>query len=63
VVADTSELEPLVERILADSPGQVAAYKGGKQGLLGYFVGQFMKETRGKADPRVVNELVRTKLG
>jgi aspartyl-tRNA(Asn)/glutamyl-tRNA(Gln) amidotransferase subunit B len=63
VVADTSELEPLVERILADSPGQVAAYKGGKQGLLGYFVGQVMKETRGKADPRVVNELVRTKLG
>src|SRR5204862_4235372 len=63
VVADTSELEPLVERILADSPGQVAAYKGGKQGLLGYFVGQVMKETQGKADPRVVNELVRTKLG
>jgi len=53
----------LVERILADSPGQVAAYKGGKQGLLGYFVGQVMKETQGKADPRVVNELVRTKLG
>ncbi|TML26546.1 MAG: Asp-tRNA(Asn)/Glu-tRNA(Gln) amidotransferase subunit GatB [Actinobacteria bacterium] len=63
VVADTSELEPLVERVLADSPGQVAAYKGGKQGLLGYFVGQVMKETQGKADPRVVNELVRTKLG
>jgi aspartyl-tRNA(Asn)/glutamyl-tRNA(Gln) amidotransferase subunit B len=63
VVADTSELEPLVDRILADSPGQVAAYKGGKQGLLGYFVGQVMKETRGKADPRVVNELVRSKLG
>jgi aspartyl-tRNA(Asn)/glutamyl-tRNA(Gln) amidotransferase subunit B len=63
VVADTSELEPLVDRILSDSPGQVAAYKGGKQGLLGYFVGQVMKETRGKADPRVVNELVRTKLG
>jgi aspartyl-tRNA(Asn)/glutamyl-tRNA(Gln) amidotransferase subunit B len=63
VVADTSELEPLVERILADSPGQVAAYKGGKQGLLGYFVGQVMKETHGKADPKVVNELVRSKLG
>jgi aspartyl-tRNA(Asn)/glutamyl-tRNA(Gln) amidotransferase subunit B len=63
VVADTSELEPLVERILADSPGQVAAYKGGKQGLLGYFVGQVMKETQGKADPKVVNELIRTKLG
>jgi aspartyl-tRNA(Asn)/glutamyl-tRNA(Gln) amidotransferase subunit B len=63
VVADTSELEPLVDRILADSPGQVAAYKGGKQGLLGYFVGQVMKETQGKADPKAVNELLRTKLG
>jgi aspartyl-tRNA(Asn)/glutamyl-tRNA(Gln) amidotransferase subunit B len=63
LVADTSELEPLVDRILADSPGQVAAYKGGKQGLLGYFVGQVMKETQGKADPKVVNDLLRQKLG
>jgi aspartyl-tRNA(Asn)/glutamyl-tRNA(Gln) amidotransferase subunit B len=63
VVGDTSELEPLVDRILADSPGQVAAYKGGKQGLLGYFVGQVMKETQGKADPKVVNDLMRSKLG
>ena len=62
VVADTSELEPLVDRILADNPGQVASYKGGKQGLLGFFVGQVMKETQGKADPKVVNELLRQKL-
>jgi aspartyl-tRNA(Asn)/glutamyl-tRNA(Gln) amidotransferase subunit B len=62
VVADTSELEPLVDSILADNPGQVAAYKGGKQGLLGFFVGQVMKETQGKADPKVVNELLRKKL-
>jgi aspartyl-tRNA(Asn)/glutamyl-tRNA(Gln) amidotransferase subunit B len=63
VVADASELGPLVDRVLADSPGQVAAFKGGKQGLLGYFVGQVMKETQGKADPKVVNELLRAKLG
>jgi aspartyl-tRNA(Asn)/glutamyl-tRNA(Gln) amidotransferase subunit B len=63
VVADTSELEPIVARILEASPGQVAAYKGGKQGLLGYFVGQVMKETQGKADPKAVNELLRQKLG
>jgi aspartyl-tRNA(Asn)/glutamyl-tRNA(Gln) amidotransferase subunit B len=63
LVADTSELEPLIDRILADNPDQVAAYKGGKQGLLGYFVGQVMKETQGKADPKVVNELLRRKLG
>jgi aspartyl-tRNA(Asn)/glutamyl-tRNA(Gln) amidotransferase subunit B len=63
LVAETSELEPLVDRILADNPGQVAAYQGGKAGLLGYFVGQVMKETQGKADPKVVNELLKKKLG
>jgi aspartyl-tRNA(Asn)/glutamyl-tRNA(Gln) amidotransferase subunit B len=63
LVTDTSELEPLVDRILEASPGQVAAYKGGKEGLLGYFVGQVMKETQGKADPKAVNELLRQKLG
>jgi aspartyl-tRNA(Asn)/glutamyl-tRNA(Gln) amidotransferase subunit B len=62
LVVDTSELEPLVERILADNPGQVAAYKGGKKGLLGFFVGRVMKETKGKADPKIVNELLRKKL-
>ena len=62
LVADTAELEPLVDRILADNPGQVAAYKGGKEGLLGFFVGQVMKETQGKADPKVVNDLLRGKL-
>ena len=62
LVADTTDLEPVVERVLADNPGQVAAYKGGKDGLLGFFVGQVMKETQGKADPKVVNELLRAKL-
>jgi aspartyl-tRNA(Asn)/glutamyl-tRNA(Gln) amidotransferase subunit B len=62
LVADTAELEPLVDRILAASPGQVATYKAGKEGVLGFFVGQVMKETQGKADPTVVNELLRRKL-
>jgi aspartyl-tRNA(Asn)/glutamyl-tRNA(Gln) amidotransferase subunit B len=62
LVSDTSELEPLIDRILDANPGQVAAYKGGKQGLLGYFVGQVMKETEGTADPKIVNELLRQKL-
>jgi aspartyl-tRNA(Asn)/glutamyl-tRNA(Gln) amidotransferase subunit B len=61
-VSDTDELEPIVDRVLADNPGQVAAYRGGKGGLLGFFVGQVMKETQGKANPRVVSELVREKL-
>jgi aspartyl-tRNA(Asn)/glutamyl-tRNA(Gln) amidotransferase subunit B len=62
LVADTAELEPIVERILAANPGQVEAYRGGKEGLLGFFVGQVMKETQGKADPKVVNELLRQRL-
>jgi Asp-tRNA(Asn)/Glu-tRNA(Gln) amidotransferase B subunit len=63
LVADSSELEPLVERVLAANPSEVEAYRGGKQGLLGFFVGQVMRETQGKADPKVVNELLHDKLG
>jgi aspartyl-tRNA(Asn)/glutamyl-tRNA(Gln) amidotransferase subunit B len=62
LVADTSELEPIVDRILEANPGQVESYRGGKQGLLGFFVGQVMRETQGKADPKVVNDLLRRKL-
>jgi aspartyl-tRNA(Asn)/glutamyl-tRNA(Gln) amidotransferase subunit B len=62
VTADTDELEPLVDRILAANESQVAAYRAGKEGLLGFFVGQVMRETQGKADPRAVNELLREKL-
>ena len=61
-MSDEGELEPIVERVLAENPGQVEAYRGGKDGLLGFFVGQVMKETQGKANPRVVSELVRSKL-
>jgi aspartyl-tRNA(Asn)/glutamyl-tRNA(Gln) amidotransferase subunit B len=61
-VSDTGELLPIVEAILAANPGQVEAYRGGKEGLLGFFVGQVMKETGGKANPKVVNELLREKL-
>jgi len=62
LVGERSELEPLVDRILVANPGQVEAYRGGKEGLLGFFVGQVMKETQGKADPKIVNELLREKL-
>jgi aspartyl-tRNA(Asn)/glutamyl-tRNA(Gln) amidotransferase subunit B len=61
-ITDASELEPLVDAVLAANPGQVEAYRGGKDGLLGFFVGQVMKETGGKANPKVVNELLREKL-
>jgi aspartyl-tRNA(Asn)/glutamyl-tRNA(Gln) amidotransferase subunit B len=61
-VSDEAELEPVIARILEANPGQVHAYRNGKEGLLGFFVGQVMKETGGKANPRVVSELVKTKL-
>jgi aspartyl-tRNA(Asn)/glutamyl-tRNA(Gln) amidotransferase subunit B len=61
-VADATELEPIVDRVLAANAAQVEAYRGGKTGLLGYFVGQVMKETNGGADPRAVKELLREKL-
>ncbi len=56
-------VRPVVQRILDANPGQVAAYRGGKEGLLGFFVGQVMKETQGKANAKVVNERIREKLG
>ena len=62
-VSDASELDPVIDRIIAANPGQAEQYRGGKQGLLGFFVGQVMKETGGKADPRAVNDRVRAKLG
>jgi aspartyl-tRNA(Asn)/glutamyl-tRNA(Gln) amidotransferase subunit B len=63
LVADASELDPVIERIIEANPGQADQYRAGKHGLLGFFVGQVMKETGGTADPRVVNERVRAKLG
>jgi aspartyl-tRNA(Asn)/glutamyl-tRNA(Gln) amidotransferase subunit B len=61
-ITDTSELESLVDRVLAENPQQVEDYRGGKEGLLGFFVGRVMKETEGRANPKLVNELFREKL-
>ncbi len=61
-IADASELDPIIDRILDANPGQVEQFRGGKEGLLGFFVGQVMKETEGKANAKVVNERLREKL-
>jgi aspartyl-tRNA(Asn)/glutamyl-tRNA(Gln) amidotransferase subunit B len=61
-ISDAAELDPLIDAVLADNADQVAAYRSGKEGLLGYFVGQVMKQTQGKANPQVVNERLREKL-
>jgi Asp-tRNA(Asn)/Glu-tRNA(Gln) amidotransferase B subunit len=62
VIVDESELDPVIEKILAANAGQVEQYRSGKEGLLGFFVGQVMKETGGKANPKVVNERLRERL-
>ena len=61
-VADASALDPVIDRILSENPQQVEAYRGGKEGLLGFFVGLVMRETGGKANPKVVSERLREKL-
>jgi aspartyl-tRNA(Asn)/glutamyl-tRNA(Gln) amidotransferase subunit B len=62
VIADESELDPVIERILSENAAQVEQYRSGKEGLLGFFVGQVMRETGGKANPKVVNDRLREKL-
>ena len=61
-VSDVGELDPVIDAVIAANPGEAEQYRGGKQGLLGFFVGQVMKETGGNADPRVVSERLREKL-
>ena len=61
-ISDVGELDPVIDRILGEHESQVEAYRGGKEGLLGFFVGQVMKETGGNANPKVVNERLREKL-
>ena len=61
-VSDESELEPVIDAIIAANPSQVETYRGGKEGVLGFFVGAVMRETQGKADPKVVNRLLLEKL-
>jgi aspartyl-tRNA(Asn)/glutamyl-tRNA(Gln) amidotransferase subunit B len=57
-LSDTADLEAICRRILDANPKQVAGYRGGKTALLGFFVGQVMKETRGSANPALVNEIL-----
>jgi aspartyl-tRNA(Asn)/glutamyl-tRNA(Gln) amidotransferase subunit B len=61
-ITDTGAIEGVVDAIIAANPGNVAQYQGGNQKVIGWFVGQVMKETRGKANPKLVNELLRKKL-
>ncbi|MBD5389199.1 Asp-tRNA(Asn)/Glu-tRNA(Gln) amidotransferase subunit GatB [bacterium] len=62
-ITDTSAIESAVDAVIAANPSQVEQYRGGKVGLLGFFVGNVMKATGGKANPAVVNEILKKKLG
>jgi aspartyl-tRNA(Asn)/glutamyl-tRNA(Gln) amidotransferase subunit B len=62
-VTDTSAIESVVDDVIARCPDEVAAYKAGKKKLLGFFVGQVMKATQGKANPQMVNQILKEKLG
>ena len=61
--SDSGAIEAAVDKVLADNGDKVAEYQGGKQALFGFFVGQTMKAMQGKANPQVVNEVLRAKLG
>ena len=61
-VSDVAALETLVDRLLAEHPDEVARYREGKMQLFGWFVGQVMRQTRGKANPGVVQQLLKNKL-
>jgi len=61
-VTDTGAIEALVDDVIAANPDQVAQYRGGKEAVFGFFVGQAMKLSKGKANPAQLNELLRKKL-
>lgn len=62
LISDKGELETIISKVIKDNPEQVEKYKSGKTNLIGFFVGQIMKATKGKAEPKLVNQLVKDEL-
>jgi len=62
-ITDTGAIEKVIDEIIARNPKQLEQYRAGKEALFGFFVGQVMKATQGKANPAQVNELLKKKLG
>lgn len=58
-VSDTGALETIAEKVLSDNPAQVLEYKGGKENLFGFFVGQCMKASAGQGNPKVFTEILK----
>ncbi len=61
-ISDTGEIEKIVDKVIEENPKSVEQYRAGKTGTLGFFVGQVMKATGGRANPQAVNDLLRKKL-
>ena len=61
-MSDSGFLEPIVDEIIRNNPDEVQRYKDGKKQLMGFFVGQVMKASKGKANPKLVTEMVSKKL-
>ncbi|MCJ7832001.1 MAG: Asp-tRNA(Asn)/Glu-tRNA(Gln) amidotransferase GatCAB subunit B, partial [Actinobacteria bacterium] len=61
-VSDTGELAAVVDQVIADNPGPVEQFRGGKEGVIGFLVGAVMKASGGSANPKVVQELLRERL-
>ena len=61
-ISDASAIESIVDQTIEDNPGPAQDYRDGKQKAIGFLVGQVMKATRGKANPQMVNQLLRQKL-
>ncbi len=61
-ITDSGAIEKIIDQVIADNPGQVEQYLGGKEKLFGFFVGQVMKATQGKANPAEVNRMLKEKL-
>lgn len=57
--SDSGSLKPIVEEVLAKLPAKIAEYKAGKKGLMGLFMGEVMKASKGKADPKVATEILK----
>ena len=61
-ITDSSAIEALVDEVIANNPGQAEEFRAGKEQLMGFFVGQVMKASQGKANPGQVNQLLKQKL-
>ena len=61
-LSDDNEIEQIIDKVINDNPNQKQQFLSGKDRLFGFFVGQVMKESKGKANPKLVNEILKKKL-